>query len=558
MAALSELDATEASLSLPSWRWSYSYLEKIRRMSVVGSSSSSSSSRSARSSNYSSTVSSTESGAGSHRRRCKTGAASGGSFLRVVGFQVPGPRDIASQMVRDGFVLALIGAFGRAPGPVLERWFSELDVGWVLRPTDQQQQQEEEEEEEAERLVWRWTRALTVMAHALSATQGHLHDERSAAAAAAVAVVGGVEFAISQPPHHTAPAVASSSDHELLLRGVVGGGDDLCLVRFTDTTISKMIAFAAALAAAGKAGTCPTPTADSFFGLMEVHTCISDVSEILMPALKQEALDLRLPDSEQMQSLVNKIGEAMANTQDSLGEAIRKTAKDAEAVTPVLSAMDSWEKFTQNEGIHRATRLIVDYASLFWGYRRVLESILCCYRSESSQNCWEIVQSLIEQMIITFLDQLEKKSESFSDPSLRYIFLINNSYFIQDQFLATNTDYSFPSCKGIRYWHYQNCYLDVSWEPVLSFLYLYNKMPKFFPKHSPQLLARFQSEFQKACRHQKLWKVPNTEHRNSLRKAISDKVITAYRKYLEGHLEPEKSSSDLLAMEDMVNELFEG
>lgn len=58
----------------------------------------------------------------------------------------------------------------------------------------------------------------------------------------------------------------------------------------------------------------------------------------------------------------------------------------------------------------------MDYASLFWGYRRVLESILCCYRSESSQNCWEIVQSLIEQMIITFLDQLEKKSESFSDP----------------------------------------------------------------------------------------------------------------------------------------------
>lgn len=263
MAALSELDTSEANFSLPSWRRSYSYLENFRSMSLVGSSSS----RSARSSNYSSTVSSTDSGAGSHRRRCKTAAASGGSFLRVVGFQVPGPRDIASQMVRDGFVLALIGAFGRAPGPVLERWFSEHDVGWVLRPTDQQQ-----EEEEAERLVWRWTRALTVMAHALSATQRHLHDERSAAAA----VVGGVEFAISQPPHHTA-AVDSSSDHELLLHGV-GGGDDLCLVRFIDTTISKMIAFAAALATAGKAGTCPT--ADSFFGLMEVHICISDVSEI--------------------------------------------------------------------------------------------------------------------------------------------------------------------------------------------------------------------------------------------------------------------------------------
>uniref|UniRef100_A0A0D9WFS0 Exocyst subunit Exo70 family protein n=1 Tax=Leersia perrieri TaxID=77586 RepID=A0A0D9WFS0_9ORYZ len=532
MAALSDMEATEAEFSLPSWRWSYSYLDKIRSLSVV--SASGLSSRSARSSNYSSTVSSTESGGS---RRCSVTDAATCSFQRVVGFHVPGPRDIASQMVRDGFLVKLIGAFGRAPGPVLERWFSELDVGWLLRPMTNQDQ----EEEDAERLVWRWTRALTVMAHALSETQRHLQDERSSSA-------GGVDFFPISQLDHTA-----DHDHELLQEV------ELRLARFVEATVSKMIAFAETLAAGEAPGPCPT---DRFFGLMEVHVCISDVSEILMPSLRQEAL--RLPDSPEMQRLVGKIGDALSrseddsnlSTEDKLGEAIRRMAKDAEAVTPVLSGMDSWEIFPQNEGIHKTTQLIVDYASLFWGYRSVLESILCCYNG--SKHCWELVQSLIEQMIINFLDQLEKKSELFADRSLRYIFLLNNSYFIQEQFLATNTDYSFPSNKGIRYWYYQNCYLDVSWEPVLSSLYLYNKMPKFFPKYSPQLLARFNSEFQKACKHQKLWKVPSAEHRNSLRKTISDKVITVYRKYLEGHLEPEKCSSDLLAMEDMVNELFEG
>jgi hypothetical protein len=82
-------------------------------------------------------------------------------------------------------------------------------------------------------------------------------------------------------------------------------------------------------------------------------------------------------------------------------------------------------------------------------------------------------------------------------------------------------------------------------------------MPLWFPKHSSQV-AIFKSEFQKACRHQKLWKVPSPKLRQKLREAIIDKVITGYKRYLEDHPEMEKCSSDLQDMEDMVNELFEG
>ncbi|KAF0926172.1 hypothetical protein E2562_022010 [Oryza meyeriana var. granulata] len=82
-------------------------------------------------------------------------------------------------------------------------------------------------------------------------------------------------------------------------------------------------------------------------------------------------------------------------------------------------------------------------------------------------------------------------------------------------------------------------------------------MPLWFPKHSSQL-ARFKSKFQKTCRHQKLWKVPNPKLRKSLRQAIIDKITTGYKKYLEDHPEQKKCMSDPQDMEDMVNELFEG
>ncbi|BAS93668.1 Os05g0369100 [Oryza sativa Japonica Group] len=164
---------------------------------------------------------------------------------------------------------------------------------------------------------------------------------------------------------------------------------------------------------------------------------------------------------------------------------------------------------------------------------------------------------MIQQMLINFEDQLEKNSESFSDPSLRYQFLLNNSYFVREEFLEpSNYVYILPSGTTLKFMQYQEKYMLASWEPVLYCLQ--DKMPLWFPKHSSQL-SRFKSEFQKTCTpHQKLWKVPNPRLRQKLREAITDKVITGYKRYLEDHPELEKCSSDLQDMEDMVNELFEG
>ncbi|KAF0926170.1 hypothetical protein E2562_022008 [Oryza meyeriana var. granulata] len=518
-----------ADFSLPPSR-RYGYLEKIRSLSVVSADGSSSSSLPARSSSYYSSSKSSSASGGSHHRYVPYYY----SFRRRVRLEDDGHRDIARQMVRDGFVVKLIGEFGQqAPGPVLERWFSELDVGWVLRSAP--------EKELAvagiglDDLVRRWTRGFTVMAQALSATHRHIQEERSTLESPAE-----MEFPTAQlakQDHNTSSVMAC--EHDELLQD-----DDLRLAWFAEATVSKMLAFADALAAVNT-----WRPMDKFSGLMDVRICITHVSQIIILSLQMKTPEL--PDSEkgEMLRLVSKIGNTFLDTKDNLGKAVREMIQDARAVIPVLSGRDFWEIFPPSAEIHKATQLIMDYARLFWGYHDELDFIRP-YRNG--------VHNIIQQMISNLINQLDKKSESLSDPSLRYLFLFNNSYFIQDEYLAI-TGYRLPpdSDIDIKYCYYLSCYLNASWDTVLSCLH--HKMPLWFSKPSP--LARFESEFQRTCKHQKLWKVPNTELRKSLRKAIIDKVITGptgFRTYLEAHPEQEIRGSDQQDVEDMVNELFEG
>ncbi|KAF0926162.1 hypothetical protein E2562_022000 [Oryza meyeriana var. granulata] len=146
-----------------------------------------------------------------HQRYVRRSDAS--SFQRVV-LNVHGLGDIASKITDDRFVLTMIGEFGQAPGPALERWFTELGIGWALRSSAPEKELADLGFDD---LVRRWVGGFTVMAHALSATQRHLQDKKRSAfpTAQAQALQEGLQFA-----------------------------------RFAEATVSKMLAFTDALPAA--------------------------------------------------------------------------------------------------------------------------------------------------------------------------------------------------------------------------------------------------------------------------------------------------------------------
>jgi len=155
-------------------------------------------------------------------------------------------------------------------------------------------------------------------------------------------------------------------------------------------------------------------------------------------------------------------------------------------------------------------------------------------------------------------EKLASMSESsFQDKALRFLFLLNNSYFIRE-----HLDLTFPSLNNVhlesithKVKAYMESYIQVSWAPMLSCLL--NAAPLCFRRNNYSQLPKFESEFQKICSVQRQWKVPDPKLRKALRKAITEKVILEYTECIEDN----KVATTKLSpreLEEMLQELFEG
>ncbi|CAN6181607.1 unnamed protein product [Urochloa humidicola] len=161
------------------------------------------------------------------------------------------------------------------------------------------------------------------------------------------------------------------------------------------------------------------------------------------------------------------------------------------------------------------------------------------------------MRSMIVGMASYLEQKLANKSEAFPDQSLRFLFLLNNSSFIRDQYYISE---SYNEALTRKVEGYMKSYMQVSWAPVLACLF--NPAPGCFGK-STSPLPKFESEFRKTYATQKLWKVPDPRLRNKLRTAITNKIISGYTKYIDDNnvASPSLTPQEL---EDMLQELFEG
>ena len=224
---------------------------------------------------------------------------------------------------------------------------------------------------------------------------------------------------------------------------------------------------------------------------------------------------------------------------------------------------NSWAIEIPREGgaVHRNTRLMVD---CIVSLRQAQAS---AKNSPPSHNTGKF-DNLIVDMVDYLNGLLLTKSELCLDPSLRYLFLLNNSYYVaqevSEQSLSLDVDLGCghhlkltPECEK-----YIDSYLDVSWGHVLSCLPKSNFHGPIRRWINTSTLAKFQSAFDKTYNAQKLWKVPDPRLRSLLQKFIAKRVISGYRDYLKEHPELEKQvsggSNSPEVMEKMLGELFEG
>ncbi|XP_037489833.1 exocyst complex component EXO70A1-like [Triticum dicoccoides] len=256
-------------------------------------------------------------------------------------------------------------------------------------------------------------------------------------------------------------------------------------------------------------------------------------------------------------SICNEIGGPFKRQANRLSEVIASTIEE---VRTHVEEDDSWAIDIPRGGgeVHNNTRFIMDCILSMMNAHTSTENSAPSHNSEN-------LGALIDGTIDYLKGLLFTKSESCSDQSLRYLFLLNNSYFISHVVSGSSGSFIYknipsrlpPECKK-----YMDNYLDVSWG------HMFSCMPKSRfpgPIHcwiNTSSLAKFESAFHKTYQAQKFWKVPDPKLREALRRAITERVISGYRDYLEEHRELKKhvgrKSSSPEVLEEMLGQLFEG
>ncbi|CAN6202476.1 unnamed protein product [Urochloa humidicola] len=332
--------------------------------------------------------------------------------------------------------------------------------------------------------------------------------------------------------------------------------------------------------------------AETLPGMLQVYTCVVvDDSPTILALFKEASGDTSVSDA------MNDVF-------------LRKRSKLSDAIWSMMEKVrasfltDDYWRVSPDEagGVHQTTRLMMNYIMLLWRNESALDLVLQdqqhrlgMFMSEHDDYCSSLAADLIKNMICCSEKQLEKTSNFISDPGLRYIFLMNNCSFISEKvsslLLPRFKDYKIHGSRSsrerlppmedyvnqpdpnlrakietdsnldglVKIQGFIEAYLDASWEPVMS--YLYHGVSHGFLR-CRGALDKFESEFQRTCATQKLWKVPNPELRKRLRKAIIEKVIPGYSEYLTERTARGKSNrphtSTPLELEELLEELFEG
>ncbi|KAF8686869.1 hypothetical protein HU200_043374 [Digitaria exilis] len=160
---------------------------------------------------------------------------------------------------------------------------------------------------------------------------------------------------------------------------------------------------------------------------------------------------------------------------------------------------------------------------------------------------------LIMEMISCLQEKLLRVSQTLPDQSLRFLFLLNNTYFIWQQLHPSLHLESHMLALTCKIDEHIRSYVQASWEPVLSCLH--DPTPLCLGRYSP--LAKFKLQFHKTSTAQKLWRVPDPEMRRRLRTVIINKVNSVLTKYLEDYdiITPGVTPQEI---EEILQETFEG
>ncbi|XP_066372415.1 exocyst complex component EXO70A1-like [Miscanthus floridulus] len=290
----------------------------------------------------------------------------------------------------------------------------------------------------------------------------------------------------------------------------------------------------------------PPPPYNKLISLLGVHDALSQASyKILTQIQRSTSVEVRRIENEMtmlLSAYKNKLGEAMRSTMEKIRT---KSMEDGDDSSSPQGSSD----------IHKVTRSVMTYIRFLCSNYSSVDAAICGNEYVPHIENIPSLHSMTIEMVSCLQEKLANIAESFSDQALRFLFLLNNSYFIQEfQYFYCFKQPMLPVDFNHQIEDHMERYLQVSWAPLLSCLS--NSTSLCLGKnYSP--LSKFESEFEKTYTTQKQWKVPDPELRRRLREVITEKIIPDYKEYIED-IKASNPKISPLELEVMLQELFEG
>ncbi|CAD6335321.1 unnamed protein product [Miscanthus lutarioriparius] len=367
--------------------------------------------------------------------------------------------------------------------PVVERWLTELGVGWVLHLPSSASACELEHTSDVARTSW--IQALREIVDTVGLTESLFPDDGLVDLDMDMPSIFEEQEEEEEEGEEEAEAVSSVPDGQFQF------------ARFIQETMLKMLSFVDVIVAMAI-----DPNGNNgVSALYQMLNVLLPVRGALSEALSEmgEVSFLPAPPSREVERLLR--------------------AKNGNARDAIWSTMERIRTLILLEGIqtphgtsdiHRVTRSVMGYINFLLNNYSTLHPIV----SETAglvkrvhQNGGQQHLDILAMEIASCLEEeLAKISESFPD-----------------QALLSKVE------------RYMERYLQVSWAPLLTCLF--DPTPLCLFGYS-LALPKFESELQKTYTTQKLWKVPDPELRTRLRTAIIDKIIPVYTKYVEDNKTP--------------------
>lgn len=330
---------------------------------------------------------------------------------------------------------------------------------------------------------------------------------------------------------------------------------DQCFADVTANSVSVLLSFGEAIARSKR-------SPEKLFVLLDMYEIMREI---------QPEFDIIFGSkfcAEMRETAIGLTKRLAQTAQETFGDFEEAVEKDA-TKTAVLDGT-----------VHPLTSYVINYVKFLFDYQSTLKQLFREFDDGDSEAQLASVTTRIMQALQTNLDA---KSRQYKDPALTQLFMMNNMHYIVRSVRRSEAkdllgdDWVQIHRRIVQ--QYANQYKRVSWSKILQCLSIqglssggnsFTGDPGSNSGVSRAMVKdrykTFNIQFEELHQRQSQWSVPDSELRESLRLAVAEVLLPAYRSFvrrfgplIEGGKNPQKyirfSPEDL---ERMLAEFFEG